>query len=219
MTLLAFLFVHSIPGGPFDTGAVRPAATTAALKAHYHLDKPLPIQYLLYMKGVLDGRPRRIDRPAWSSRLDDPHAAVPDIGGARNNGAFRRPRRRDSGRPDRRREAQPTPRPPGDGRSHDRLRDPQLHPLDPLHPGHRAPLSPPAAWRLGTPVTDRSPRPGTRTSVGELRRPSDARERHRDAAEGLHPDCPRQGRRPAASNPPPRVAERAPADHDGHRPS
>ena len=55
MTLLAFLFVHSIPGGPFDTGAVRPAATTAALKAHYHLDKPLPIQYLLYMKGVLTG--------------------------------------------------------------------------------------------------------------------------------------------------------------------
>lgn len=55
VTLLAFLFVHSIPGGPFDTGAVRPAATTAALKAHYHLDKPLPIQYLLYMKGVLTG--------------------------------------------------------------------------------------------------------------------------------------------------------------------
>ena len=55
VTLLAFLFVHSIPGGPFDTGAVRPAAATAALKAHYHLDKPLPIQYLLYMKGVLTG--------------------------------------------------------------------------------------------------------------------------------------------------------------------
>jgi ABC-type dipeptide/oligopeptide/nickel transport system permease component len=55
VTLLAFLFVHSIPGGPFDTGAVRPAAATALLKAHYHLDKPVPIQYLLYMKGVLTG--------------------------------------------------------------------------------------------------------------------------------------------------------------------
>jgi ABC-type dipeptide/oligopeptide/nickel transport system permease component len=55
VTLLAFLFVHSIPGGPFDTGAVRPAATTDLLKAHYHLDRPIPVQYLLYMKGVLTG--------------------------------------------------------------------------------------------------------------------------------------------------------------------
>ncbi len=55
VTVLAFAFVHSIPGGPFDTGAVRPAATTAILEAHYHLNRPLPIQYLLYMKGVLTG--------------------------------------------------------------------------------------------------------------------------------------------------------------------
>ncbi len=55
VTLLAFLFVHSIPGGPFDTGAVRPPATTALLKAHYHLDRPVALQYLLYMKGVLTG--------------------------------------------------------------------------------------------------------------------------------------------------------------------
>ena len=55
VTLLAFAFVHSIPGGPFDTGAVRPPATTAILEAHYHLDKPLPLQYLLYMRGVLTG--------------------------------------------------------------------------------------------------------------------------------------------------------------------
>jgi ABC-type dipeptide/oligopeptide/nickel transport system permease component len=55
VTLLAFLFVHSIPGGPFDTGAVRPQATTALLKSHYHLDRSLPIQYALYMKNVLTG--------------------------------------------------------------------------------------------------------------------------------------------------------------------
>src|SRR5205823_799192 len=35
--------------------AVRPAAATALLQSHYHLDKPLPVQYLLYMKGVLTG--------------------------------------------------------------------------------------------------------------------------------------------------------------------
>ena len=55
VTLLAFAFVHSIPGGPFDTGAVRPPATTAILEAHYHLNRPLPVQYLLYMRGVLTG--------------------------------------------------------------------------------------------------------------------------------------------------------------------
>lgn len=55
VTLLAFFFVHSIPGGPFDTGAVRPPATTALLEAHYHLNKPLPLQYLLYMRNVLTG--------------------------------------------------------------------------------------------------------------------------------------------------------------------
>jgi ABC-type dipeptide/oligopeptide/nickel transport system permease component len=55
VTLLAFLFVHSIPGGPFDTGAVRPPETTALLEAHYHLNRPLPLQYLLYMRSVLTG--------------------------------------------------------------------------------------------------------------------------------------------------------------------
>jgi ABC-type dipeptide/oligopeptide/nickel transport system permease component len=55
VTLLAFLFVHSIPGGPFDTGAVRPPATRAILDAHYHLDRSLPVQYALYMKNVLSG--------------------------------------------------------------------------------------------------------------------------------------------------------------------
>jgi oligopeptide transport system permease protein len=55
VTVMAFLFVHAIPGGPFDTGAVRSPQTTAILKAHYHLDKSLPEQYLLYMKDVLHG--------------------------------------------------------------------------------------------------------------------------------------------------------------------
>jgi oligopeptide transport system permease protein len=55
VTLLAFLFVHSIPGGPYDTGAVRPPQVTAILKAHYHLNESLPQQYLFYMRGVLTG--------------------------------------------------------------------------------------------------------------------------------------------------------------------
>jgi oligopeptide transport system permease protein len=55
VTLVAFLFVHSIPGGPFDTGAVRPVATQKMLEHHFHLDQPLPAQYLLFIKGVLHG--------------------------------------------------------------------------------------------------------------------------------------------------------------------
>lgn len=55
VTALAFLFMHAIPGGPFDTGAVRPPQVTAILKAHYHLNQSLLVQYVLYMRGVLTG--------------------------------------------------------------------------------------------------------------------------------------------------------------------
>jgi oligopeptide transport system permease protein len=55
VTLTAFLFVHAIPGGPFDTGAVRPPATQKLLEQHFDLDKPLVTQYLLFIKGVLHG--------------------------------------------------------------------------------------------------------------------------------------------------------------------
>jgi oligopeptide transport system permease protein len=54
-TLAAFLFVHAIPGGPFDTGAVRTAETEQILKRHFHLDQPLFVQYGLFVKGVLHG--------------------------------------------------------------------------------------------------------------------------------------------------------------------
>src|SRR4051794_2274124 len=52
---MAFLFMHAVPGGPFDTGAVRSETTTEVLKSKYHLNEPLPTQYFLYMKGVVRG--------------------------------------------------------------------------------------------------------------------------------------------------------------------
>jgi len=55
VTLMAFLFIHAVPGGPFDTGALRSETTTEILNAKYHLDEPLPTQYFLYMKGVVRG--------------------------------------------------------------------------------------------------------------------------------------------------------------------
>jgi ABC-type dipeptide/oligopeptide/nickel transport system permease component len=55
VTLMAFLFIHAVPGGPFDTGAPRSETTTEILNEKYHLDQPLPTQYFLYMKGVVRG--------------------------------------------------------------------------------------------------------------------------------------------------------------------
>lgn len=55
VTLLTFVVIHAIPGGPFDTGRITSAQALYNLNALYHLDKPLPEQYLLYMKGVVHG--------------------------------------------------------------------------------------------------------------------------------------------------------------------
>lgn len=55
VTLMAFLFIHAVPGGPFDTGTPRSETTTEILNRKYHLDESLPTQYFLYMKGVVQG--------------------------------------------------------------------------------------------------------------------------------------------------------------------
>lgn len=55
VSFIAFLLVHSIPGGPFDTGAIRSHQATENLKHLYHLDKPLLEQYVLYIWQVLHG--------------------------------------------------------------------------------------------------------------------------------------------------------------------
>jgi oligopeptide transport system permease protein len=55
ITLLAFLLVHAVPGGPFDTGAVRSEESTQALLHFYGLDQPLWKQYVTYLGNVLQG--------------------------------------------------------------------------------------------------------------------------------------------------------------------
>ncbi len=52
---LTFLIMHLVPGGPFDTEKKLPPQIIANIEAKYHLDKPLAVQYLLYMKQVLQG--------------------------------------------------------------------------------------------------------------------------------------------------------------------
>lgn len=54
VSLIIFLMMHSIPGGPFDANDMPvSAAVRAKLMAQLGLDQPLHVQYLRYMWGVL----------------------------------------------------------------------------------------------------------------------------------------------------------------------
>src|SRR4051794_8538746 len=54
--MLAFLLMHSIPGGPFDEEkAPLPPAAKENILRKYGLDRPLPEQYLRYMWSALQG--------------------------------------------------------------------------------------------------------------------------------------------------------------------
>ena len=52
---LTFIIMHLAPGGPFDTEKKLPPEIIANIEAKYHLDKSIPMQYLLYMKQLLQG--------------------------------------------------------------------------------------------------------------------------------------------------------------------
>lgn len=52
---LAFFLVRAAPGGPFDEERVLPAEIEANIAAAYHLDEPLPKQFVRYLSGVLQG--------------------------------------------------------------------------------------------------------------------------------------------------------------------
>jgi oligopeptide transport system permease protein len=52
---VCYLLLHATPGGPFDSDRKVSAAVLANLQAKYHLDLPPWEQYLLYLKGLLQG--------------------------------------------------------------------------------------------------------------------------------------------------------------------
>ncbi len=52
---LAFLMVHAAPGGPFDDERVLPADVEANIAKAYHLDEPLPQQFVRYLGKLLQG--------------------------------------------------------------------------------------------------------------------------------------------------------------------
>ena len=54
-SLLTFILMHSVPGGPFTSDRELPEAVEAALNAKYNLDDPLAVQYINYMVDLLHG--------------------------------------------------------------------------------------------------------------------------------------------------------------------
>ncbi len=52
---IAFFMMRAAPGGPFDQERALPPAIEANIAARYNLDKPLPVQFLIYVGNVLQG--------------------------------------------------------------------------------------------------------------------------------------------------------------------
>ncbi len=56
VSVVAFLLMHAVPGGPFDLGERRlPEATRQAQLRKYGLDKPIAEQYVRYIWNILHG--------------------------------------------------------------------------------------------------------------------------------------------------------------------
>jgi len=52
---ITFFLMNAIPGGPFNKEKALSQETINALNARYNLDKPVPVQFFLYMKNLLRG--------------------------------------------------------------------------------------------------------------------------------------------------------------------
>lgn len=55
ISVITFVLMNMIPGGPFLSEKAVSPETTKALKVKYGLDKPLPVQYMTYMGNLLHG--------------------------------------------------------------------------------------------------------------------------------------------------------------------
>lgn len=52
---LAFFLARFAPGGPFDEERALPEEVKAQINAHYGLDKPLGVQYVIFLKNLAQG--------------------------------------------------------------------------------------------------------------------------------------------------------------------
>ncbi|WP_054950507.1 ABC transporter permease [Numidum massiliense] len=50
---LTFFLMHAVPGSPFNSDHMTSEAVQKNLEAHYNLDKPLAVQYVLYLQSLL----------------------------------------------------------------------------------------------------------------------------------------------------------------------
>lgn len=55
ISVITFFAMNAIPGGPFNKEKASNPSVIAALEARYNLDKPVPEQYVMYMKNILHG--------------------------------------------------------------------------------------------------------------------------------------------------------------------
>ena len=53
ISLITFVLLHSVPGGPFDREKPLAPEVIANLNHYYGLDKPLPQQYINYITGIV----------------------------------------------------------------------------------------------------------------------------------------------------------------------
>ena len=52
---ITFFAMNAIPGGPFNSEKALSEATKQVLEQRYNLDKPVPVQFVLYLKNLMHG--------------------------------------------------------------------------------------------------------------------------------------------------------------------
>ena len=75
VSLITFLLMHAVPGGPFDREKPLPEEIKANLAARYHLDEPLYVQYLQYINDIVI--PHLSTARPGTTVLDDAMISIP----------------------------------------------------------------------------------------------------------------------------------------------
>ncbi|GAB4561676.1 MAG: oligopeptide ABC transporter permease OppB [Anaerolineae bacterium] len=78
VSVITFVLMHAVPGGPFDREKALPPEIIKNLNERYHLDEPLPKQYLRY---VYDVAIPHISTEPPSNSLQDDHLINIKLGG------------------------------------------------------------------------------------------------------------------------------------------
>jgi len=55
---VSFILIRAAPGGPFDRERAMDAAAKSERERQYHLDRPLPVQYVLFLRDIATGELR-----------------------------------------------------------------------------------------------------------------------------------------------------------------